>query len=94
MALTPVELVTRTPSGMPMATPRSIPDELKNIQRSLRALLPQRLAIGRRADPVAGDQDLGVADLAREFLGRGDDRPLQLRKILGELHDRVVGPNG
>ena len=48
-ARTPAELVTITPSGMPMAIPLSIPAEVKCIQRSA---WPWR----RNASPVAGLQ--------------------------------------
>jgi hypothetical protein len=53
---------------------------------------PQRRPIGGRAHPVAGDQDRGIADLARHLLGRTHHRPLQLRKVPLELDDRVLGP--
>ena len=57
-------------------------------------MTPQRLPVGGRADPVAGDQDRGITDFAGDVAGRGGDRPWQLGKVPHQPNDRLVGAEG
>ena len=66
------------------------PGGTKEHPAQLARVAPQCFAVGWRADPIAGHQDLGVGDLVRQLLGRGDDRPGKLRKVPRQPHDGVL----
>ncbi len=82
----PAELVTISPSGMPMAMPRSMPAEVKCIQRSALPCRRSASPVVGPAGAVAGHIDRRAGRGVGHVLGRRDDRPIEFREILGELH--------